>query len=510
MTDYEPKINDVLGRHELLASVARGGMGRVWLARLQGARGFQKLVAIKTLLAGSHDQSRLERMLLEEARIASLIQHQNVVETLELGEHRGVLYLVMEWVDGDSLKLIFDRAQERGGMPLKIAVNLVAQTLRGLHAAHELRDEHGNLLGVVHRDVSLPNVLVTYDGVAKLVDFGIAKAINQCASDTEAGEFKGKVAFMAPEQVLGAPIDRRSDLFAVGIVLYLLTTGRHPFEGDNPGAVLNNIISQEGARPPSSFIEDYPAELEAVVLRALEKARELRFQTAEEMRKALEGALAAEVGEVSEAELRAFLTRVLGDHAEKKRLALRDARHTPYDGNSDQGQGDGGSGTLKAISIAQDEAEAARKDSAPKTVPAPARASLRPKKRKQLALAFLGGSVVSLALMASRGGFWGPTNSDSSASRRADIESAAPAPAAKSSLTPQPASEVPVTPASVMPPAPAVSDSAQDPPPAGSQPTTVRKLPARGKLRAQQAKQPGATKSEPTKGHATGDLITPY
>ncbi len=512
MVDYEPKINDVLGRHELLASVARGGMGRVWLARLQGARGFQKLVAIKTLLPGTHDQSRLERMLLEEARIASLIQHENVVETLELGEHRGVLYLVMEWVDGDSLKLIFERSETRGGMPRNVSVNLVAQTLRGLHAAHELRDEHGKLLGVVHRDVSLPNVLVTYDGVAKLVDFGIAKAINQCVADTEAGEFKGKVSFMSPEQLLGGQIDRRSDLFAVGIVLYLLTTGRHPFEGDNPGAVLHNILSLDPAQPPSSFIEDYPAELETVVLRALAKEPERRFQTAEEMRVALERALPAELGQVSEAELKGFLARVLSDHAEKKRQALRDARHTPFEGN-EHAQGEG-SGTLKALSITREEPEAPPKESPLKAHAPPPRPSLRPARRKQLAIAFLGGVAVSLAMVVARGGFWSSTSSASSAPARAESASVAPAAAAASGLTQQPASELPAAPAPITPPAPAASDSAQPAAPASSHETTARQLPARGKplarTKAQRAKQPAESKGAPATASPTGDLITPY
>jgi len=191
------KAGDMLGRYELLAAVARGGMGQVWVGRLRGARGFQKLVAVKTLLAVRGDDERMERMLLEEARIASLVQHANVVQTLELGEHDGTLYLVMEWVDGDSLSYLRTCAEQRGGFPIAMAVNLVAQTLRGLQAAHELKDESGTPLGVVHRDVSPHNVLVSYSGVAKLLDFGIAKAMNQPTSATETGEIKGKFAYMA-------------------------------------------------------------------------------------------------------------------------------------------------------------------------------------------------------------------------------------------------------------------------------------------------------------------------
>src|SRR3954464_2997615 len=134
-------VNRILGRYQLLVAVARGGMGQVWLGRLQGARGFSKLVAVKTLLPAEQDLSRFEGMLAEEARLASLIQHANVVHTLELGEHEGLLYLVMEWVDGEPLGFLLQRANQRGGMPRGVAVGLVSQVLSGLHAAHELADE---------------------------------------------------------------------------------------------------------------------------------------------------------------------------------------------------------------------------------------------------------------------------------------------------------------------------------------------------------------------------------
>ena len=281
MADYIPRPNDTLGRYQLLTTVARGGMGQVWLARLQGARGFHKLVAIKTLLGDAEMQGRFEQMMLEEARIASLIHHPNVVQTIELGEQGGTLYLVMEWVDGESLGFVAARAQERGGMPLRVACWLIAQTLRGLHAAHELCDDQCTPLGVVHRDVSPHNVLVTYAGVAKLVDFGIAKATNQRMSHTAAGEVKGKLAHMSPEQVMSDDVDRRSDIFSAGIMLYTLTSGRHPFKNPNSPGVLHSIVSSEPVLPPSSFVKGYPAALEAVVLKALQKDPAHRFQTAE-------------------------------------------------------------------------------------------------------------------------------------------------------------------------------------------------------------------------------------
>lgn len=294
-------------------------MGQVWVGRLRGARGFNKLVAIKTLLPLEGSAGRLETMLLEEARIAALIHHANVVQTLELGEHESTLYLVMEWVDGESLSLIFNRAQEGDGIPLAIAVHWIAQTLRGLHAAHELTDETGRSLGVVHRDVSPPNVLVTYLGVAKLMDFGIAKATNQDSSSTQTGEVKGKVSYMAPEQIRCEFVDRRADIFSMGIMLYLLTTGRHPFKSENPAGVLHKITSEEPAPRPSLLLPGYSRMLEAIVMKALEKLPENRWQNAQEMLGALERVVPQAFTPGLETQIKEFMTALVGDRAAQRR-----------------------------------------------------------------------------------------------------------------------------------------------------------------------------------------------
>lgn len=321
----EPNLaHRTLGRYQLLVAIARGGMGQVWLARLQGARGFNKLVAVKTLLGGAGD-ARLERMLQEEARIASLIQHPNVVHTLELGEHEGTLYLAMEWVDGEPLGFLLERASERGGMPREVAVALTSQVLAGLHAAHELSDDDGPL-GVVHRDVSPHNVLVTYDGVAKLLDFGIAKATQQSSSNTETGEIKGKFSYMAPEQILGNEVDRRCDVFAAGIVLYLLSTGRHPFKHENTATVIHAITTAEPVTPPSQLDPDYPPALESVLLKALDKDVAGRWATADEMRVALEQAMPTAFGDSGRALLREFMDRAVGDRKLARREAIRRAQ----------------------------------------------------------------------------------------------------------------------------------------------------------------------------------------
>ncbi len=315
------KPGQALGRYELIIEAARGGMGQVWAARLRGARGFQKLVAIKTLLPLACGDA--ERMLLSEARLAALVQHPNVVVTHELGDHEGTLFLVMEWIDGEPLSFVLKQAALGGGVPLPVAVNLVGQVLRGLHAAHELRDEADSPLGVVHRDVSPHNVLLTYSGVAKLVDFGIAKATRERAGATVTGEIKGKFAYMAPEQILGGEVDRRADIFATGILLYLLSTGRHPFRHHDSAGVLHSITSDEPVSPPSLPHSEYPSGLAGVVMKALERDPRERWATAEDMRLALQRALPEALGESAEQLLPQWTAEVLGARATARRNALR-------------------------------------------------------------------------------------------------------------------------------------------------------------------------------------------
>ncbi|HKO53429.1 MAG TPA: serine/threonine-protein kinase [Polyangiaceae bacterium] len=338
-----------LGRYELLLPIAKGGMAEVWAARLHGTRGFQKVVAIKTILSGAIDDARMEEMFLVEAEIASKIHHPNVVGTIDLGEHEGTLYLVMEWVDGESLNVLMQKAASQGGVPLPIGVNLIGQACQGLFAAHNLRDDQGELLGVVHRDVSPHNLLVTYSGTAKVVDFGIAKATSQ-ASSTEAGEVKGKFAYMAPEQVRAQPVDARTDLFALGILLYQITTGKHPFRGENPAETLQNICAERPPIPPSAFLPDYPAELEAVVLKALAKNPARRFSTANEMLTALERAMPGPLEASFEVQVAEYLKQLFGPRATERRAALRVAQE-----RVDQLRAESSSqislGTLRAIAI---------------------------------------------------------------------------------------------------------------------------------------------------------------
>jgi serine/threonine-protein kinase len=310
----------MLGRYELLTPIGRGGMGNVWAARLRGARGFRKLFAVKTILNVS-DHPRLEQMLFDEATLASQIQHPNVVETIELGEHEGQLYLVMDLVDGESLSFILRKALPEGGVPLPVAVNLVGQVCRGLQAAHDLTDDAGNPVGLVHRDISPPNVLVTYSGTVKIVDFGVA--ITSASKTFDSNEIKGKVSYFAPEQLRAQPLDARVDVFAATILLYLLTTNRHPFRGSSESDTINRILSSSPVTPPSVFMENFPEALESVLLRGLEKERDRRYASAAALLEALERAFPSAFGPAGDKVAADYVQALLRERMLERRHALR-------------------------------------------------------------------------------------------------------------------------------------------------------------------------------------------
>lgn len=284
----------------------------VWAARLRGTRGFQKIVAIKTLLPSMASDPQFEQMFLDEAALASRIRHPNVVEVLDLGEQGGVLYQVMEWVDGETLRAIMKAsARAKRRVPPGIAVRLAIQACAGLHAAHQLKDDEGQLLGLIHRDISPQNILVTRGGVAKVADFGIAKLTRQ-GVQTDNNMIKGKVGYMAPEQVIGESLDHRIDIFTLGVVLYELTTGKHPFRGENDVATAANVCTKELA-PPDKIVSDYPPLLAKVVTRALEKRREDRFATANEMLRALDQALPPGKRVITDDEVAAYVNELIVD-----------------------------------------------------------------------------------------------------------------------------------------------------------------------------------------------------
>lgn len=309
-----------LDRYELLCPIAEGGMASVWVARLQGKHGFEKLFAIKTILPQHAADARFQQMFLDEARLASKIEHTNVAQILDLGEQHDVLYIVMEWVDGESLSRLYRTLRHKQAkLPHEVLLRIVSDACGGLHAAHELAGPDGRPLNVVHRDVTPHNILVSSLGVARLIDFGIAKARDRLGEDTSAGLLKGKIHFMAPEQTTGGDVDRRADVFAVGALLYQLLAGRPAFEGKSQTQILQRLATKE---PPAPLPPEVDAAIANVILRALEHDPNDRFQTAAELQAAIEAAMAKANLACTTAQVAQFTKEHLAEHARKRKEAL--------------------------------------------------------------------------------------------------------------------------------------------------------------------------------------------
>ena len=284
-----PMAGRQLGRYEILTQLASGGMASVYIARAQGVAGFERLVAIKVLHPHLAYEQEFISMFLDEARLAARIRHMNVVPTLDISDSPGDGYfLVMEYIEGDHLGALLGGAAKRGELlPRPFVCRVLIDTLQGLAAAHRLTDEDGTPLKLVHRDVSPHNILVGTDGIARLTDFGVAKADVRMAS-TRVGQFKGKLSYMAPEQASSSETDQRSDLFSVGIILWESLTGRRLFKGDTNAATLNKLLNGSVPKPSSVWEELEP--FDGVVMKALSRNPEQRFQTADELGEALDEA----------------------------------------------------------------------------------------------------------------------------------------------------------------------------------------------------------------------------
>ena len=278
---------DRLGRYELLRRLGSGGMAEVHLARAAGLEGFQKLVVLKRILPHLSADPEFVRMFLAEARLAAILDHPNVVQVFDIGKENRDYFFTMEYVYGENLHTLLKVVRRRGeALPLEHALTVGIGAASGLHYAHERVGFDGMPLQIVHRDVSPTNVMITYDGCVKMADFGIAKVTSR-TDVTRAGIRKGKVPYMSPEQCRAEPLDRRSDVFAIGIALYECTTMQRLFEGDNEFGVMNRIVN--GDVPlPSTKREGYPKELERIVMKALARDRDKRYATGAELAADLE------------------------------------------------------------------------------------------------------------------------------------------------------------------------------------------------------------------------------
>ncbi len=309
------------GRYELLYPYAQGGMATVWVARVQGKHGFEKLVAVKTMLPALAQDAAFRAMFLDEANIASRIRHPNVADIVDLGEEGENIYMVLEWVQGDSWsKLQAAIAQAGHAFPLGPLLRIAADACAGLHAAHELRDDAGNLLNVVHRDVSPQNVLLTTGGIVKVIDFGIAKALDRLAEQTQTGMHKGKAHYTAPEQVRSRmAVDRRADLWAIGTILYHHLAGRLPFTGKTD---LDILLALTEGKPPPPLPKSVPSPVADVVMKALAHAPDARFQTAAELQRAIEAVMPQPT---APGDVAALMSHYLAARLEEKRRDVAEA-----------------------------------------------------------------------------------------------------------------------------------------------------------------------------------------
>ena len=317
----EPQI---IGRYALYDAIASGGMATVYLGRMTGSVGFARTVAIKRLHPHLAADPALVAMLVDEALLVSRIRHPNVVPTLDVVQEHGELFLVMEYVQGEALvRLIRSPGTPNHRIPPDIVATILVGILHGLHAAHEARSEQGELLGIVHRDVSPQNILVGIDGVPRLVDFGVAKAAGRVGQETQQGQLKGKIAYMSPEQIRGT-VDRRTDIYAASVVLWEALTGRRLFPGQTEIEIFAKV-AEGNTTPPSAYAPEIPAILDAVTLRGFHRDPEQRYQTAREMARDLEDAMplvaASRIGEWVE---RAAQSKLL-DRAKRVELIESDS-----------------------------------------------------------------------------------------------------------------------------------------------------------------------------------------
>ena len=317
-----------VGRYELFFRIGMGGMASVYLGRLGGEVGFERWVAIKQIHEHLAEEQTFREMFLDEARVAVQLSHPNLVQVTDVGIEGGRPYLVMEFIKGETLARILKRCYKRKlRLPIPIAARIIAWACEGLHVAHDLRDPDGNLRGLVHRDLSPHNILVSYDGVVKVADFGIAKAAGR-TTHTRTGIVKGKPQYMSPEQALAKPVDRRSDVFSLGILLYEATLGRRLFKEDSEFETFRRITSGSFPRP-RAVERGYPPSLERAVLGALAVNPKDRFQSARELQVAIEKYMLAAGETVSTADVAEFMAALFEDRLQAHEELLAWARSSP-------------------------------------------------------------------------------------------------------------------------------------------------------------------------------------
>ena len=345
-----------LGKYELIARIGKGGMAQVYLARQRGLMDFEKIVVVKTIHPHLAEQQGFIDMLLDEARIAARIEHPCVVDIYDLGIEDDTYFIAMEHLAGLSLVRVLRAGVEKRPLDVRSRVRIIADVADGLHAAHELKDRSGRSLEVIHRDVTPGNIVVQYSGRVKIVDFGIAKARGRIAEDTGLRRWKGKLNYMAPEHVTGKPIDRRVDIFSLGVVMWESLALRRLFRYKSAVDMAEAIVEQE-IIPPSRIRSDVPPKLDSIVLRALERDPDKRYATCAELLDDLEKFLSAAAFRPQHNVIAKYMQEIFADEIAEREVLLREvaaatteikvalARSNDLDDPLDALPADSGSGT---------------------------------------------------------------------------------------------------------------------------------------------------------------------
>jgi eukaryotic-like serine/threonine-protein kinase len=312
-----------IGRYQLITPLASGGMAEIWLARQPGLRGFEKVVVIKRMVGALEEDPEHVEMFVSEARLAAGLSHQHVVQIFELGQEHGSFYIVMEFIDGESMSTVWKEGLRKNKpMAGPLVAQLIAWAAEGLHYAHTRTGQNGEALCIVHRDVSPQNLLVTYDGSMKLVDFGIAKVANQA---TLSGKLKGKLAYMSPEQGRTEPLDARSDIYSLGVVLFEVVTRSRLFPKLEDLEILKAVVSGQSLPRAQERRPDVPDALDRIIAKAMAPRREDRFATAREMQVALEDWLLKTGRRTTGADIADYMQSLFAERIEQRRALIESA-----------------------------------------------------------------------------------------------------------------------------------------------------------------------------------------
>ncbi len=314
------------GRFTLLGRLAFGGMAEVWLARQTGPQGFSRMVVVKRVLEARCSEPEILSMFVEEARLGGQLAHPNIVQTVDFGEDDGVPFIVLEYLFGETLAQVLKTARQRATpVPIPLAVHIISEASLGLSSAHELKGLDGKPLGIVHRDVSPQNVLITYDGMVKVLDFGIAKSAER-ESHTDQTHVRGRVTYMAPEQMTSSALDQRADVFSLGVVLWEAVTDQpmHPLNQQADAIVMAKLLSSDAPLPSAHKANpQVPEELDLILGRALQKDRERRYATSALFRGALQAFLRKQTEPPSSAQLSQLMATLFADRQQERTQVLQ-------------------------------------------------------------------------------------------------------------------------------------------------------------------------------------------